>query len=376
MPCVEEQAKTITRKMKRIDSWFLGRYSMNLYRGCTHGCSYCDGRAETYRVEGDFGRDVTVKTNALEILERELDPARKRKPFAGGYFMPGGGVGDSYQPAEQKYRLTRGALTLMEHFGHPVHVLTKSLLVKDDLGLFLAIQKKAPVVVSFSFSSIDEGLAKIFEPGVPPPEDRLQCIKDLTAAGIPCGVYYMPVIPSVTDSTAMMKDSLRAFQEAGASFAVFSGMTLKEGRQMDHFNEVLEKHFPGKGALYKKIYRGDYRGGTTTQYYRELNRRYLAASEHISLPKRMPPELYNDIVNLHEKIIVILDHLEFFRKLHGERSSFGYTAHIVSKLKEELSPGRDVSALLPNMKSEVIDVIEEIMETGSCEMYRRYFGRD
>ena len=102
----EIQAKSVLIKRKHIDSWFVSLYGMNLYRGCQHNCAYCDGRAEGYYVEGEFGRDIWVKINAPEILRRELDPARRRKPLKGGYFFLGGGVGDSYQPLEETYDLS------------------------------------------------------------------------------------------------------------------------------------------------------------------------------------------------------------------------------------------------------------------------------
>ncbi len=102
MSIKETEAKSILRKHKKIDSWFLSRYGMNLYRGCTHNCVYCDGRAEGYYVEGEFGKDVVVKVNAVEILKKELDPKRKRIPFKRGFILVGGGVGDSYQPIEKK----------------------------------------------------------------------------------------------------------------------------------------------------------------------------------------------------------------------------------------------------------------------------------
>lgn len=115
----EIEAKSILRRQKRIDSWFVAPYGMNLYRGCTHGCVYCDGRSERYYVDGEFGRDVTVKINAVELLRRELDPARRRKALARGYVFLGGGVGDSYQSAEETYRLARGALEIMLERGRP-----------------------------------------------------------------------------------------------------------------------------------------------------------------------------------------------------------------------------------------------------------------
>ena len=103
MNIIEENAKSILRKYKKIDSWFITRYGMNLYRGCLHNCVYCDGRAERYYVEGEFGKDIIVKKNAPEILDRELNPERKRVPFKKSYIMLGGGVGDSYQPAENAF---------------------------------------------------------------------------------------------------------------------------------------------------------------------------------------------------------------------------------------------------------------------------------
>src|SRR5512137_89209 len=89
----ESKAKSILRKHKKIDSWFVSRYGMNLYRGCTHNCVYCDGRAEGYYVDGEFGTDVSVKVNAVDVLRRELDPRRKRTPLQPGYILLGGGVG-------------------------------------------------------------------------------------------------------------------------------------------------------------------------------------------------------------------------------------------------------------------------------------------
>ena len=116
----EINAKSILRKHKKIDSWFLSRYGMNLYRGCTHSCVYCDGRSEKYNVEGEFGSEVEVKINAIDVLKRELDPKRKKVPIKKGYVMVGGGVGDSYQEIEKKYELTRKTLILLYEKDFPV----------------------------------------------------------------------------------------------------------------------------------------------------------------------------------------------------------------------------------------------------------------
>ena len=121
----EITAKTILIKPKKFESWFLGGYGMNLYRGCLHNCAYCDGRSERYNVDGDFGNEITVKINAEQLLHRELNPIRKRKPMNGGFIFLGGGVGDAYQNVEIKYKLARKALEKIHQYNHPVHILTK-----------------------------------------------------------------------------------------------------------------------------------------------------------------------------------------------------------------------------------------------------------
>ena len=176
MTVTEINAKSILRKHKKIDSWFITRYGMNLYRGCTHNCVYCDGRAEGYYVDGEFGEDVAVKINAIELLRKELDPQRKRVPFKRSYIGLGGGVGDSYQPVEKKYQFSRQALQLLYEFKHPVHILTKSTLVKRDIDIIKKINEQNRAIVSISFSSADDEISAIFEPGVPPPSERLKTI--------------------------------------------------------------------------------------------------------------------------------------------------------------------------------------------------------
>lgn len=138
----EVQAKTIARAGKIVDPWFLARLGMNLYRGCEHGCRYCDGRAEKYRVEGVFDRDIAIKVNAPMVLAREL--SRLREP---GFVLVGGGVSDAYQPAEQHHGLARQALLLVLRHKLPVHVLTKSELVERD---FDVLQSMTPVLAPSS----------------------------------------------------------------------------------------------------------------------------------------------------------------------------------------------------------------------------------
>jgi DNA repair photolyase len=239
MKITEIQAKSILRKHKKIDSWFISHYGMNLYRGCIHNCIYCDGRAEKYQVKGEFGEDVAVKVNAIEILNRELDPKRKRKPFVPSFMMVGGGVGDSYQAVEKRYALTRQALELIHKYDFPTHILTKSTLVERDLDILKQINANKRALVSFSFSSVNDEISRFVEPGVPLPSERLETLKRFKSAGIACGMFLMPVIPFLTDGPQLIEKAVSLAKAVGLDYIIFSGMTLKAGQQKDHFIEQI-----------------------------------------------------------------------------------------------------------------------------------------
>ncbi len=315
----EIEAKSILRKQKKIDSWFVCRYGMNLYRGCAHNCVYCDGRAEKYNVEGEFGEEVAVKVNALEVLERELDPRRRRIPLKKSFYMIGGGVGDSYQPAEEKHRLTRRVLAMMSERSLPVHMLTKSTLISRDLDLLKEINQKSRAIVSFSLSSADDETSAIFEPGVPPPSERLEAIACFKGEGISCGVYLMPVIPFVTDSPELMAQTVGRAVRAGVDFIVFGGMTLKQGRQQDYFLRVLKSKFPHLVPKYRHLYTGRKYGEASLGYYQIIENRFRNAIQGSGVAKRLPLSLFRDVIDIDDRIIVILEQLHYLLQHEGKK---------------------------------------------------------
>jgi DNA repair photolyase len=325
----EIKAKSILRKYKKVDSWFISRYGMNLYRGCTHNCIYCDGRAEGYYVDGEFGEDVTVKVNAIEILRRELDPKRKRTPFKRSFIMIGGGVGDSYQPVEAKYQLSRRTLELMDEYNFPVHVLTKSTLVKRDIDILKKINNKNRAIVSFSFSSVNDGISAVFEPGVPSPSERLKTLAFFKNEGIACGMFLLPVIPFMTDTPKLMEKTIRKASEVGLDFIIFGGMTLKEGRQKDYFI---------------KKYR---------------------------IPPRIPLALYKDILEENDLVVVILEHIDYLLKLKGRTSPYGYAAYSISQLKEPLSFMKRQLRSIKGVGMVTEKIIKEILESKSSTYYKK-----
>lgn len=368
---LEVKAKSLLRKHKKVDSWFVARYGMNLYRGCLHNCAYCDGRAEGYYVEGEFGKDIDVKINAPELLQKELDPKRKRVPFKKGFIMIGGGVGDSYNALDKKYELSRKILNIVSDYDFPVHVLTKSTLVKRDIDILHAINEKSKAIVSFSFSGVDDNICKIFEPGVPSATERLETISFFKKEGFPVGVFMMPVIPFITDLPDQMENSIRKFKEAGVDFIIFGGMTLKEGRQQDYFYKVLQDYYPNLLNQYKAIYKGDKWGGASHQYYESINKLFLQLANKYQIPKRIPAKLFNHAIDKNDVVAVILDQMDYILKQKGQKSPYGYAAYSVSQLKEPITEHLNKLQNLSGVGPVTEKIILEILETGTSKYYEK-----
>ncbi len=365
----EIEAKSILRRSGKIDSWFVSHYGMNLYRGCSHNCVYCDGRAESYYVEGVFGEDVAVKVNAREVLMRELDPRRKRKPMKRSFVVLGGGVGDSYQPADVGYSLSRKALELIDLFDFPVHVLTKSTLVKRDADILRDINRHNRALVSFSLSSADDRLSALVEPGVPGPSERLNTIRFFKDRGFSCGAFMMPVIPFVTDSEERMEETIERAGQAGADFIIFGGLTLKEGRQKAYYYRFLQKHFPELLPRYQALYQGGRYGEASGDYYNAINRRFSRLAKKHRLPRRMPRQLFQDILSAEDFAIVVLEHIDYLLKLEGEKSSFGYAAYALSKIKEPLVNFRNRLSAIKGVSRPAGTIIAAILGGGVPDLY-------
>ena len=349
---------------------------MNLYRGCTHNCIYCDGRAERYYVEGEFGRDISVKVNALEVLRRELDPKRKRSPLKPGYVMVGGGVGDSYQPVEEKYGLTRKILALLSEKKLPVHILTKSTLVKRDVDLLRKINETNKAIISFSFSSTDESISRIFEPGVPSPKERLETIAFFKENGLACGMFLMPIIPFITDTKEVLEKTIQDAKDAGVDFIICSGMTLKEGKQKEYFYNVLKKYYPNLLLEYQMIYKDSQWGEAIHEYSDQLHQTFHMLMNLYKIPKRIPLKLFKDILTENDLVIVILEHLDYLLKIEGKRSPFGYAAYSLSQLQVPISTMLYQLQTIKGIGKTTEKIIQEIIKTGSSTYYERLLKGD
>jgi DNA repair photolyase len=369
MNITELHAKSLIRRHRKIDSWFISKYGMNLYRGCMHDCVYCDGRSEKYQVHENFGNDVTVKINAIELLKKEMNLKRRQKFYQNGFIMIGGGVGDSYQPIEKEYELTKKTLAFLEPLLLPIHILTKSTLVERDIDLLKRINEKSKALISFSFSSTNDEISKIFEPGVPPPSDRLKTIKKLKHNGFSCGMYLLPVIPFITDTKKIMKKTIKDAYQAGVDYIIFGGMTLKSGRQKEYFYDIIDKYYPDLLPSYEMIYTDDKWGNAAKEYYQSIDRTFQTIMKQYSIPKRIPPVLFKDSVSENDLVVIILDQLHYLVSLQGKKSPYGFAAYNISKLDQNLSSMKNKLQSIKGVGRVTERIILEILETGTSTYY-------
>ena len=240
------KAKTILTKVKYGSDWYGVDYNMNLYRGCPHGCIYCDSRSNCYHIDNfDIPRG---KENLLVILENEL--SKKREKGVIGI----GSMSDTYNPMELKYEQTRGALKLISKYGFGVSIDTKSDLILRDLDLLKEINSKNNVIIKFTITTPNDELSKIIEPNVCVSSKRLAAIKTLSDNGIYTGIMMNPILPFITDNLEDIKKLVKLAYQSGAKFIhTYWGMTLREN-QREYYLDKLDKHFIGLKEKYIKYY--------------------------------------------------------------------------------------------------------------------------
>lgn len=225
---------------------------MNLYRGCAHGCVYCDSRSACYQFTHRF-EDIEVKQNAPELLEAILRKKRNR------IVISTGSMSDPYQPCEKELKLTRRCLELIDRYGFGASVITKSDLVLRDIDLFDSIDRKAKSVLQMTLTVADDGLSRILEPNVCTTSRRYEVLKEFQARGIPSVVWMTPILPFLTDTEENMRTILDYCFDAGVKGIVLwsAGLTLREGDR-EYFYRALDRHFPGLSARYRERYGSAY----------------------------------------------------------------------------------------------------------------------
>lgn len=225
---------------------------MNLYRGCSHGCIYCDSRSKCYNMNHDF-EDIEVKSNALELLENALRRKRKR------CMIGTGAMTDPYIPLDHRLQHTRKALLLIEKYGFGVALQTKSSRVLRDLDVLKRINEKTKAVVQITLTTADDTLCRIIEPNVSTTRERFDALKTLRDAGIPTVVWLCPILPYINDTQENIRAILDMCVEAKVRGVLCFGMgvTMREGNR-EYFYRQLDRHFPNLKQRYIREFGNNY----------------------------------------------------------------------------------------------------------------------
>ena len=229
-----------------------GRYGMNIYRGCTHGCIYCDRRSKCYHFTHPF-EDIEVKRNAPELLEKALKAKRKK------CMIGTGAMSDPYMHCEEELKLTRKCLEIIRNYEFGLAIQTKSDRILRDLDLLTEINNSAKCVVQMTITTYDDDLCRILEPNVCNTKRRIEVLEKMQERGIPTVVWITPILPLINDTeenlTAILNECVRTGVKGVIDFGM--GLTLREGDR-EYYYAALDRYFPGMKERYIKQYGNAY----------------------------------------------------------------------------------------------------------------------
>lgn len=237
---------------KEVKAILTPQNGMNLYRGCTHGCIYCDSRSKCYRMDHDF-EDIEVKLRAGDLLENTLKKKRNKSMIATGSMT------DPYVPIEAELKITRKCLNIIDRFDFGVVIQTKSNLIMRDIDILESIHKKTKCIVAMTLTTYDEELCKKLEPNVCTTKERVHVLMEMKKRGIPTIVWLSPFLPFINDTEENLKGLMNYCIEAGVygimNFGI--GLTLRDGNR-EYFYSQLDKLFPGMKEKYIETYGDSY----------------------------------------------------------------------------------------------------------------------
>lgn len=246
---VEQPCKTALNPVKGMPF----KWSLNPYMGCEHRCAFCYVRAFERRADRPaddrYGRSVRVKTNVAQVLRGELS-----RPSWKGESVAIGAATDPYQPAEGRYRLTRGCLEALADSANPAGLITRGPMIVRDIDVLAALSARAAFSVTFSVPTLDEHVWRRTEPGTAHPRQRLVALAKLVAAGIKANVGMAPILPGLSDAPEQMEAVVKAAREAGACGVWANVLYLRPGTR-EHFMECLARHWPELVPRYVEEYR-------------------------------------------------------------------------------------------------------------------------
>ena len=242
--------------LNRVKGMPFFKWTLNPYRGCTHGCHYCFARRYQTQLElnsgDDFASVIFVKTNFVEVLRRELDKPSWVKEQIGF-----GTATDPYQPIEGTYKLSRGVLEALRDAATPVGIVTKGPLIVRDIDVLKDLSVRAACRVHISVPTVDEDAWETLEPGVAHPMKRLRAVRQLVDAGIDCGVLMAPIVPGFSTQPARLERTVKAIADSGAT-SVGAMVMHMEGGTRDHFMSFLSREYPEMVTRYEQLYARKY----------------------------------------------------------------------------------------------------------------------
>lgn len=289
------QAKTILNRTKRRDPWFLDDYTINPYSGCSFNCLFCYIRGSKYGEHME--RSMSVKENAVELLNKQLALRAKKNQF--GIIVVSSAT-EPYLQAEPELQMTRKILEVILKYRFPVHIITRSNHVVRDFDILREINNNAilppdlegklpaKALITFSFSTLDDNIARIFEPGATPPSLRLKCFEQTIAAGFYSGISLMPLLPFITDSSDHLDRFYSTFGDAGAKYIFPASITLfgdetASGKTLTL--RAIDNHFPQLSNTYRNLFAQGYQ--IDKNYHKALTERISVVKNKYNIPDRI-----------------------------------------------------------------------------------------
>ena len=266
----EIQCKSALNRTRGMPS----QWTLNPYRGCTHGCHYCFARKYQTQLElgsgDDFSKVILIKANFPSVLNQELSKiSRKTRTDQTHQLVTIGTATDPYQPIEGRYQLTRQTLKTLLNHPTPIHLITKGPMVVRDKDVIFELSKRTEVSVCMSVPSVDEEGWKKLEPGTAHPLQRLRAVRALRDAGIDAGVLMAPIVPGITSHPIKIERTIQAISDHGANYVGGAVMHL-EGGTRKHFMNFLKKEFPHLVEGYGRLYAGKYATGVYQQQVKNI----------------------------------------------------------------------------------------------------------
>lgn len=291
----EKEVKSVLNKTKRRDPWFLDDYTVNLYSSCAFNCLFCYIRGSKYG--HNLATSLTVKTNSIEVLDRQLFNRAKKGEY--GIIVLSSAT-DPYLKIENEYEMTRQALKVILKHKFPLHIITRSNGIVRDFDLLNQINQEAILpgdlqsnlqggtIVSFSFSTLDDGVAKIFEPGATSPTMRLKAVEQSIAQGLNTGISLMPLIPYISDTTESLQCLFQTFADLKVNYVMPASITLFGSGKADSKTLMLgaiRKHYPQLENKYLKFFANN--NEMPAYYQKAFKEKMLELSTTFNMPNRI-----------------------------------------------------------------------------------------